>query len=107
MKEPTAEECSNKSKVAEDDTTISYACWYPQMGGYVGKCVATFDKHWRVYKNGSAIGGCIELDVWHNGEFPFSESEGNPAHLHICDSEQFIDFGKFLRKMNNKNREVR
>jgi hypothetical protein len=62
------------------------------MGGYVGKAVAAND------------GGCIELWVWHDGTFPFTD-EGQPdarppVQLHHCVPEQFIEFGEFLASLN-------
>lgn len=54
MKEPTGDECTNKSKVFEDEEKVAYAVWYPQMGGYVGKAVAEFDKKWAEFQSGSA-----------------------------------------------------
>lgn len=97
IKEPTAEQCSNKEKVFEDDTKIGYAVWYPQMGGYVGRAVAIFDKQ---YRSGAAQGGCIDVLVWHDGEFPFGENDDTPREIHHCDPEQFIEFGKTLSKLN-------
>lgn len=104
LNEPTPEECSKKSKVLDTDCHIGYACWFPQMGGYAGKCVAVFDKQRIQHENGSAEGGCIELYVWHDGEFPFTEEAGEPKHIHICSPEEFITFGKFLSKVNTRNR---
>jgi len=103
-KEPTIEQCSNREKVFENDTKIGYACCYPQMGGYVGKAIAILDKEWIEYSGGSAIGGCIDVYVWHDGEFPFSEQDGPPAKIHHCDPAQFIRFGQFLQEMNNRNK---
>lgn len=104
IKEPTAEQCLNKEKVFENETRIAYAIWYPQMGGYVGKAVAIFDKQWTVYPGGAAEGGCVDVLVWHDGEFPFSESDGNPRELHHCDPEQFVRFGKALAEINARGR---
>jgi hypothetical protein len=104
--EPTVEQCSNHEKVAEDAHSVSYAIWYPQMGGYVGKAVAVFDRRWFDHTSGSANGGCIEVYVWHDGEFPFSEQDGSPALLHHCDPEQFIRFGQKLAELNELSRVV-
>jgi len=103
IKEPTSDQCSNKEIVFENVSRIAYACWYPQMGGYVGKCVAIFDKGWKLSGSGAAEGGCIDVLVWHDGEFPFSDFDGIPHSLHHCDPVQFIEFGKFLEGINNKN----
>jgi len=103
IQEPTAEQCSNQEKVYEDEQKAGYALWYPQMGGYVGKAVALFDKQWTEGRQGSREGGCIDVLIWHNGEFPFSGEGGNeqqPVHLHHCDAEQFIRFGEALTRLN-------
>lgn len=102
MKQPTGEDCCANAKVLETQTVVGYACWYPQMGGYCGKAVAVFDKHWTEYKSGAVEGGCIDVYVWHDGEFPFGE--GEPVELHHCNPQQFIDFGEFLKTINDKGR---
>jgi hypothetical protein len=100
---PESEQCSTNGKVYETDSQVGYAIWYPQMGGYVGKAVAVMDKQW--CENGhSRIGGCIDVYVWHDGEFPFAEEECQPKKIHHCDPEQFIRFGATLRDLNNSNR---
>lgn len=101
MKIPTGDQCSNKEKVYETDNQVGYACWYPQMGGYTGKAVAVFDKSWTQYKSGSSMGGCVDVSVWHDGELPFDDR--SPTELHHCSGEQFIEFGKFIEGINNKN----
>lgn len=81
--EPTAEQCSAKAHLGDG----YYALWYPQMGGYIGKAV--------VWRDGTD--GCLEMWVWHDGEFPFTDGDTDgwtdkpksPAHLHHCDAEQF------------------
>lgn len=75
---PTGDECSKHAKMHEDEHRVGYAIWYPQMGGYVCRAVALLNKGWKQYENGSAEGGCIDVYVWHNGEFPF-EGEGDYA----------------------------
>lgn len=99
-KEPTSEQCTKNEKVFEDEHKVGYAIWYPQMGGYVGMAVALFDKGWKERNDGAAMGGCIDVFVWHDGEFPFSEGVGSPAVLHHCSPSQFIDFGETLEKIN-------
>lgn len=99
--EPTAEECSANKKVFEDDTTIGYAIWYPQMGGYAGKAVALMDKQWTECRSG----WCFDVLVWHDGEFPFSGEDGDkPCRLHHCDPEQFISFGEKVAELNERGR---
>ena len=102
IQQPTAEQCSTHEKVWEDEYQVGYAIWYPQMGGYVGKAIALFDKGWCDLPSGARIGGCFDVLVWHDGEFPFDE--GEPRHIHHCDPEQFIDFGKKIEELNERHR---
>ena len=120
IKEPTGAQCEGKEKLFESASKTLYACWYPQMGAYVGKAVAIFDKSWKMHKFSTFIkdtlgvkhglsntdgnlaeGGCIDILVWHDGRFPFSNSE--PRVLHHCDPSQFIAFGEFLQGINDAN----
>jgi hypothetical protein len=82
--EPTADQCTNHDRVGP-----GIACWYPQMGGYVAKAIVV-------------PGGCAEVYVWHDGSFPFSDdgdAERSPAHLHHCNGQQFVEFGRFLSEV--------
>ncbi len=101
--EPTGDQCNDKALVFEDEYSFGYAMWYPQMGGYVGKAIIILDKKWT---DGGhyRVGGCFEAYVWHDGEFPFSEDDGQPAHIHHCDPEQFIRFGQDVLTLNNKGK---
>lgn len=83
-KEPTPEACSEHATF-EWNGARCMAIWYPQMGGYVSRCVVVDE------------GGCFGAYIWHNGEFPFSEQhdpEIQPAYVHHCMAEQFIMFGQ-------------
>ena len=100
MIEPTSKQCENNEKVSEDKYKVYYACWYPQMGGYTGKAVASFNKNWKEFSSGATMGGCVDMFVWHDGNFPFG-SEKEVTELHHCSPEQFIEFGEFLSKINN------
>ncbi len=82
---PTADEGRAHAKIGPE----LYATWYPQMGGYVGKAVLHV---WPDTTNNE----CFEAWVWHDGEFPFTEDAGPPAHLHHCMAEQFVDLGNFV-----------
>lgn len=95
LQSPTSEQCSNLEKVFENEHSVGYAVWYPQMGGYVGKAIVTFSKS----ENG--IGGCFDALVWHDGDFPFDDQY--PKELHHCDPDQFIDFGKAVLNMQRKH----
>lgn len=95
MKEPTSDQCTEGAEVElPNDYTggmwHAYAYWYPQMGGYVGKSV--------ILVNEDDPEGCFEAYVWHDGAFPFNEDNGEPAHIHHCLAEQFLDFGKFVQE---------
>ena len=110
IKEPTNYQCSASELVYEDANFYGYAMWHPQMGGYVAKCVVLMDKSWHStggLHNGDVIGavngGCIDMYVWHNGEFPFSEEDGDPAVVHYCDPEQGISFWTEIRDLNDSH----
>lgn len=100
MREPTSHECSHNSPVFDDGQRVGYAIWYPQMGGYVGKAVAVMDKGWKERGN-AREGGCIDVYVWHDGQFPFSADGVDPYVLHHCDPVQFIEFGEKLADLND------
>lgn len=96
IKEPTYEQIRDNAKVAEDDLKIAYACWYPQMGGYLGKCVMILSKQPNT---------CFEALVWHDGEFPFSngyDHHSQPVRIHHCDARQFIEFGTIVFKLQRE-----
>lgn len=84
---PTAEQCTDKAMIDLGDGRTGTACWYPQMGGYGGRCVVVVDSNDREDP-------CFEAYVWHDGEFPFEE--GTPRCLHHCSAQQFIEFGQFV-----------
>lgn len=95
MKEPTGDECTAHAEVivhkGANCKRKGYACWYPQMGGYVSKCVI-------VPLGDGEANQCFDAFVWHDGEFPFSDDgdgNNNPVEIHHCMATQFIDFGKF------------
>ena len=94
--EPTYEEVNKKAIRILPDGSKEYCMWFPQLGGYHAKMVILVMPTEEEYAN------CIDAYVWHNGDFPFSEEPGypvNPRELHICDAEQWIDFGKELYKI--------
>ena len=101
INEPTTEQCNNHELVYKDQTRRAYAAWYPQMGGYVAKCVAVFDLQWKDLGHGRH-GGCIDVYVWHDGDFPF---EGRaPIVMHHCNPKQFIRFGEWLKEINESGK---
>lgn len=85
--EPTPEQCSKNEPVTVEDphrgTVRGTAAWYPQMGGYVGKCILE-----------PAGADCFDAYVWHDGEFPFGAAGQVPVRLHHCDPEQFARFAE-------------
>lgn len=95
--EPTPDQCSQGSRVADVDGMPAYACWYPQMGGYVGKCVVviTPDDNQGSYET-PATDRCFEAYVWHDGSFPFKDKDGQPVRLHHCMPSQFQNFSEFV-----------
>ena len=88
MKAPTYEQAATNATITVDGSTF-HAAWYPQMGGYGSVCwIQTFGD-----------GGCFNVYIWHDGEFPFSDDEP-PTRLHHCDAEQFIRFGELVKGLN-------
>ena len=93
--EPSGEAC-NANEQGEWGGRRTLALWFPQMGGYTSKAVAVDP-------------GCdeefddMDVYVWHDGEFPFTEGDRDwegkprsPALLHLCDPGQFVGFGQRL-----------
>lgn len=97
IEEPTSEQIRDNAKVAEDEHEVAFACWYPQMGGYAGKCVVVFSK-----KSDDDHPPCFTALVWHDGEFPFSDDDmqgQNPRRIHHCSAKQFVAFGDLVGKL--------
>jgi hypothetical protein len=94
-KEPTAEACSANEPVEMFDGRPAFACWYPQMGGYVAKAVVA----------PGGIDDCFDMWIWHDGAFPFSEDQEphkKPAALHHCCADQFVAFGNLVMSLQEK-----
>ncbi len=90
--EPTNEQCDAKARLPDFRGYRAYACWYPQMGGYVSNAVV-------LVRDGN-VNDCFEAYVWHDGEFPFGEGdERPPAHIHHCMADQFIRFGEWVNDL--------
>ena len=98
--EPTSDQCTNHARMVcayypngkTEVERFGMCAWYPQMGGYVGKCI--------IETYGT---GCADVYVWHDGEFPFGEASSEdrrqaPVRLHHCAAEQFEDFAKDMRE---------
>ncbi|MEU4224312.1 hypothetical protein AB0F17_08465 [Nonomuraea sp. NPDC026600] len=92
MREPTHEECTSHATVVLGDGKEGIACWYPQMGGYTAHAVIVLDA------------GCVDVYVWHDGEFPFADDDGPPVVLHHCNGGQFIEFGKLIEAVTEGTR---
>ena len=100
---PTGDECNNHSPI-EYGGRVAFACWYPQMGGYGGKCVVVSCANQN--DGESPAEACFDIYVWHDGEFPFAPDSDiehlgyarEPTQLHHCSAEQFIRFGETVRK---------
>jgi hypothetical protein len=78
--EPSPEQCSTGALI-ESGEGQGFACWYPQMGGYVARAVII----------PAGRDGCFDAWVWHDGEFPF-RSPRIPVRLHHCEAAQFRAF---------------
>lgn len=116
--EPTAEACTANDPVSWDagpnGELHGFACWYPQMGGYVGRCVVEFGEQYGDADAGPAD-RCFEAWVWHDGDFPFADGDpprgddgspcpvcerrpvAGPIRLHHCMARQFVDFGQLVQ----------
>lgn len=86
LPEPTAEQCTANARMDVGPCSRATAAWYPQMGGFVGKC-------WIVTDADAREDSCVDVHIWHDGEFPFTGEAGRrPVVLHHCLSEQFREF---------------
>jgi len=90
---PTGEQCDTNAAILVAPGIIGYAIWYPQMGGYCGCALAVPD------------GDCIDVYVWHEGDFPFADRVQPPRLIHHCDPHQFVSFGQTLIKLFNPDRQ--
>ena len=105
--EPTSDQCSSNDVVFDNGQCFGVAIWYPQMGGYIARAVACMDCEWREGPDGSwSEGGCIDVYVWHDGEFPFSDDGRSPRMIHHCDPDQFIEFGETLAEINARGKKI-
>lgn len=98
--EPTCEEVETNAVIKWDGDHAGRACWYPQMGGYVAKCVV------EIYATDG--GACFDAWVWHDGSFPFdreSRPGESPAHIHHCDAGQFVTFGNLVDRFQSESTE--
>lgn len=82
-REPSDREASNREVVVFEERSW-LATFYPQMGGYGGKC-------WVDVTEG--VGACFDVYVYHDGEFPFAHAPTKePIRLHHCAAQQFRRF---------------
>lgn len=99
LKEPSSDECYKNTQVYETENQVGYAIWYPQMGGYSSHAVVVMYKHGT---DGPVEDNCFDAYIWHDGNFPFSDSPDKdkmPASLHHCSPNQFIKFGNTVLKL--------
>jgi hypothetical protein len=90
IKEPSDNDCRTNVEIKVNNLK-GYACYYPQMGGYLGKAIVIplqYDK---------STEPCYNVLIWHDGEFPFTQLENEPVTLHHCSADQFIQFGNLLK----------
>ncbi len=81
--------------VVEEQTYV--AAWYPQMGGYCGKCWIAL--HTCASRPGHSFDDGFDVHVFHDGDFPFRDVEGGgrpPICLHHCSPQQFAKFGELV-----------
>lgn len=66
------------------------------MGGYCGKAVALI--------NESSEESCFDVYVWHDGQWAFGDDQ-EPAEMHHCDPDQFIEFGRTVKRFQKGDEE--
>ncbi len=76
--QPTPAQCSTDATLSKDGPVLRFATWHPQWGGYVGQAIV--EVH--------GPGGCFEVFVWHDGEFPYDDKP--PLQFHYCNPIQLI-----------------
>ena len=69
------------------------ATWYPQIGGYTGKCWVSLDTDQLSKDENDKDDRCFTCLIWHDGSFPFAEEGHSPVRLHHCSPSQFVRFG--------------
>ena len=90
---PTSDEC-NKTAPFEWPGGKGFAAWYPQMGGYAGRCVVDLSHRgttttWRDGERVEMPGRCFDVYVWMGDDV-------NPILLHHCNPRQFVEFGQLV-----------
>ncbi len=95
--EPSSEECHKGERLSDFQNRPAFAGWYPQMGGYVGRCVIVLESE--------EPDGCFDVYVWHDGCFPFhgeGPHGGKPSQLHHCMPSQFVGLGQIVQDHQNR-----
>lgn len=87
--QPTGDQCNENAVLHEDENSIVFACWYPQMGGYASKAIV------EATKEACSSNDCFDVHIWHDGDWPFHDGQ-NPDKIHHCSANQFINFGKLV-----------
>lgn len=101
--EPTGKQCETNAAI-EWPGGRGFACWYPQMGGYVGRCVVQLGSVQFEPGGGERdpTERCFDAWIWHDGDFPFREAGDDPRspiRLHHCMAEQFVRFGELVNSL--------
>lgn len=89
--EPTNEQCNSKASIEGFGSQKAFACYYPQMNGYHGKCIVVIGSE-----------DCFDVFVWHDGEFPMNGE--SPTYIHHCCPEQFIQFGQMVKSLQEQGK---
>jgi hypothetical protein len=100
--QPTGEQCEARARSTWQGNLV-VACWYPQMGGYVGKAVMVMSTGPMPTDDDDR---CFDIYVWHDGEFPFDDGRP-PVRLHHCSGHQFIAFGELALELCAEATKVR
>ena len=94
---------------------------YPQMGGYGAQSIISFSAvTGATGTDGQEEPGCFDVEVWHNGEWPFGAEKmgrvtgkcevcahpygyaASPSSLHHCAAEQFVELGLLVLELQRK-----
>lgn len=89
-----------RARVIGHNERTYVAAWYPQMGGYAGKC--WIELRVCLSENKPTPTDEVDVHVFHDGTFPFKDSESGsrpPVVLHHCSAAQFIKFGELVNTL--------
>ena len=89
-KQPSQEQCDEKSLLASTPYQVSFATWYPAWGGYQGVSRVDFDP---TTSSEEGYPGCFSVANWHDGEYPIMDEDGVPSEIHCCSAMDYVQFG--------------